>query len=67
MQDNVLHSNPHIKIEDGYHRVLAGICLDWSDEFIRIKNYNYIRPDVLDYLLGKSDVKPVVKKSEWLK
>ena len=54
MQDNKVCSHPHLQIEDGYHRVLAGICLGWEDESVEIVNYDYIRQDVLDYLLYDS-------------
>ena len=56
IQDNILHTYPHIKIEDGYHRIAAAFYLKLK--YVEMSNYDYIRTDIKNYITGVSDVKP---------
>jgi len=62
IDNNVLYAYPHLKIEDGYHRIAAAFYLGLKK--INMINYDYIRLDVKKYITGETNEKPKNKIQE---
>lgn len=56
IENNTLYAYPHLMIEDGYHRIAAAFYLDLNS--VNMINHDYIRHDVLEYITGKTNIKP---------
>lgn len=56
IKNNILYAYPHLEIEDGYHRIAAAFYLGLKN--VNMINYDYIRQDTKNYIIGKTDKKP---------
>ena len=56
VKQNMFYAYPDVVIADGYHRMAAAFYLGL--ETVEMSNYDFLRDDVVDYLVGVSDCRP---------